>query len=314
MDGHSNAATLIDDRPGSRRNPWDGKACFRDQEGLDFIGWDDPRNAFSESCSPLSVAGFVRFGGLNRSSWKALNNPQRRGNSHQDDADLLPEPSFRPRQSDHLASGENGDAANSLANLAALSTLTVANTPPQFDTPGPTPEPGLGTIPIAKEEDLALERNVAAIAEPSPATSGQCPFQQLQDLSNKVKAGNDSAIAEIQKLLNSNDALWHQLGDVENTTEAMLIEACGGSAASRESVRRSVAAMRQSLLGEQPTPLQRMAVGRVVACWLFVNFVDRWSAWSIKQGGRGSSLAKLLEASEKRYQISLRSLKLVQRL
>jgi hypothetical protein len=45
---------------------------------------------------------------------------------------------------------------------------------------------------------------------------------------------------------------------------------------------------------------------------LFAHFVDRWCGWSVKQGGRASDLAKLLEASEKRYQVSLRSLKLVQ--
>ena len=94
--------------------------------------------------------------------------------------------------------------------------------------------------------------------------------------------------------------------------EVMLIELAVGPTAYKESIRRSVAAMKQSLLGEQPTPLEKMAVGRVVACWLFAHFVDRWCGWSVKQGGRASDLAKLLEASEKRYQISLRSLKLVQ--
>ena len=94
--------------------------------------------------------------------------------------------------------------------------------------------------------------------------------------------------------------------------EVQLIEVTDGSAASKESVRRSVAAMKQSLLGEKPTPLERMAVGRVVAYWLFAHFIDRWCSWSVKQGGRAGDLAKLLEASEKRYGTALKSLKLVQ--
>jgi hypothetical protein len=158
----------------------------------------------------------------------------------------------------------------------------------------------------------APELNAAQNADPSPAGTEQHPFQQLQTLSKRVKAGDESAAAEIQRILNSNDALWRHLGDVEMTTEAMLIENAEGTAASKESVRRNVAAMKQSLLGARPTPLERMAVGRVVACWLFAHFVDRWCGWSVKQGGRASDLAKLLEASEKRYQVSLRSLKLVQ--
>jgi hypothetical protein len=164
---------------------------------------------------------------------------------------------------------------------------------------------GCNAITGAIEDD-------AANAEPLLGDPEPCPFEQLKALSKRVKAGDNSAVAEIQQILDGNDALWRHLGDVEKTTEAMLIEVADGSAASKESVRRSIAAMKQSLLGTQPTPLQRMAVGRVVSCWLFAHFVDRWCGWSVKQGGRASDLAKLLEASEKRYQISLRSLKLVQ--
>ena len=91
-------------------------------------------------------------------------------------------------------------------------------------------------------------------------------FDNCRCSPKRVNAGEDSVIAEIQKILNSNDALWRHLGDVEKTSEAMLIEVADGSAASKESVRRSVAAMKQSLLGAQPTPLERMAVGRVVSC------------------------------------------------
>jgi hypothetical protein len=177
---------------------------------------------------------------------------------------------------------------------------------------GTAPEADCPAVTGAIEVDSTPELNVAASVEPVPTAAEPCPFEQLQLLSKRVGTGDDSAIAEIQRILNSNDALWRHLGDVERSTEAWLIEVADGPAASKESVRRSVAAMKQSLLGAQSTPLKKMAVGRVVACWLFAHFVDRFCSLSIKQGGRASDLAKLLEASEKRYQISLRSLKLVQ--
>jgi hypothetical protein len=319
MDGNSHSATLVDHRPVSRRNHWDRNAPFRDQadvDGLDCALWDEPRDAFSESRSPLSVAGFVRLGGLNRATSTARSNPKHRGISHRVNVDVLSpthvQPSFRPTESGVGVSCGDGLAAGSVAPSAASSALIGANILPQNDTLGTAPETDCNAITGAVEDDSAPELNDAANTNPSPTAVKRVPFRQLQDLSKRVQAGDDSAIAEIQKILDSNDALWRHLGDVEKTTEAMLIEFAEGTAASKESVRRSVAAMKLSLLGEQPTPLERMAVGRVVACWLFAHFVDRWCSWSVKAGGRASDLAKLLEASEKRYQISLRSLKLVQ--
>ena len=319
MDGNSNSATLVDHRPAFQRNQWDRNAPFRDQadvDGLDCAWWDEPRDAFSESCSPLSVAGFVRLGALNRATCTARSNPNRRGNSHRVDVDVPPpthvQPSFRPPESGVGVSCRDGHAAESLANPAASTALIGASILPQNDMPGTTPEAGCDATTDAIEDGSAPELNDVVSAEPLPATAEPSPFERLQDLSKRVKLGDESAIAEIQRILNSDDALWRHLGDVEKTTEAMLIEFLEGTAASKESVRRTVAAMKQSLLGEQPTPLERMAVGRVVSCWLFAHLVDRWCGWSVKQGGRASDLAKLLEASEKRYQISLRSLKLVQ--
>ena len=100
-------------------------------------------------------------------------------------------------------------------------------------------------------------------------------------------------------------------GDVERATEAMLVEFLSGPPEVKESVRRTTRELKSSLLTDASTPLESMAVGRVVACWLFVNFVDRWSGYAIKESGRTSGVGKVLESSEKRLQMALKSLKLV---
>jgi hypothetical protein len=51
-------------------------------------------------------------------------------------------------------------------------------------------------------------------------------------------------------------------------------------------------------------------VGRVVACWLFTQFVERWCGHAVKASGRTGGLATLLEAGEKRLQTAIKSLKL----
>jgi hypothetical protein len=114
-------------------------------------------------------------------------------------------------------------------------------------------------------------------ARPSLAQQLQQHLQTLQGLSKRAAIGDQGAIAEIQCILNDNEELWRYLGNVERTTEAMLVEYLSGPPEVRESVRRTTRELKRSLLTPDSTPLESLAVGRVVACWLFVNFVDRWS-------------------------------------
>ena len=153
MDGNSNSATLVDHRPASRRDQRARHAPFRgpaDVDGLDYAWWDEPRDASHTSHSPLSVAGFVRLGGLNRATSTARSNPKHRGNSHRADVDVLPpthvQPSFRPPESAVGVSCGDGHEAESLANPTASSALIGANMPSQTDTLGTTPEAGCNAI------------------------------------------------------------------------------------------------------------------------------------------------------------------------
>ncbi len=82
----------------------------------------------------------------------------------------------------------------------------------------------------------------------------------------------------------------------------------------KESTRRTVAELKLSLQSPNPTSLEELAVGRVMACWLFAHIVDRRVAHAINDGRQLTGLPKLLEASEKRLQTAIKSLKLVQRM
>jgi hypothetical protein len=318
MDGHSNSATLAD-RPAFRRNQGDRDAPFRDRvqvNELNCLWSDEPSDGFYTTQNPLSVAGFIRLGGLNPSSSTARKNGKRCSSSQQIADVVLPrahsKSSFRLLECSADLPRNEVLAAESPSHPAASSALIAANSLPENEMLGNTPEASDNATTGGVEEEATPELTDAGSAEPLFGAAELRPFEQLQALSKRVKAGDDLALAEIQQILDGNDALWRQLGDVEKTTEAMLIEFAEGTTACKESVRRSVAAMKQSLHGAQPTPLERMAVGRVVSCWLFAHFVDRWCGWSIKQNSRANDMARLLEAAEKRYQTSLKSLKLVQ--
>lgn len=173
-------------------------------------------------------------------------------------------------------------------------------------------------------DDAVSEPPASAIAPNAPSTASDAGSSQptaltaqlrlhlsnLQRLSKRAAFGDETAVAEIQSILNDNQELWRHLGDVEHSTEAMLIEYLSGPAATKESVRRSVAELKHSLAGDNPSQLERLAVGRVVACWLFTQFIERWCGHAVKEIGRTAGLGTLLEASEKRLQTAIQSLKL----
>ena len=142
----------------------------------------------------------------------------------------------------------------------------------------------------------------ADTAAPSLASQLRRHSETLHELSKRAAIGDQIAIGEIQHILNDNEELWHYFGDVERATEAMLIEFLSGPPEVKESVRRTTRELKASLLTDASSPLVSLAVGRVVACWLFVNFVDRWSGYAIKESGRTSGVGKVLESSEKRLQ------------
>ncbi len=143
-----------------------------------------------------------------------------------------------------------------------------------------------------------------------PSERNRRDLKAVRTLSTQVAAGDELALKEIRAILDSNEDLWRYLGDVEQTTLDYLIHVLLDAPQIKESTRRTVAELKVTLLSPDPTPLEKLAVGRVVACWLFAHIVDRRVAHAINDD-RVTGLPKLLEASEKRLQTAMKSLKLV---
>ncbi len=205
-----------------------------------------------------------------------------------EDAELLSAPACR--QPSESAECEFAAPSEPLADQITIASETA----PDNDVPS-APEPP----------------RCADTTPPSLASQLRRHSETLHKLSKRAAIGDQAAIAEIQHILNDNSELWHYFGDVERATEAMLVEFLSGPPEVKESVRRTTRELKASLLTRDPTPLESLAVGRVVACWLFVNFVDRWSGYAVKESGRTSGVGKVLESSEKRLAMAVKSLKLV---
>ena len=113
-------------------------------------------------------------------------------------------------------------------------------------------------------------------AAPMPTSD---EFSQLVALANR---GEATALTRLRDLLNDHPEIWQKVGDLAAHTEMLLIDAVAGTnKLLSESLRRKVNEMKEQLLGETPTVLERMAIERVVTAWLAVQHIDGIVAKSV---------------------------------
>ncbi len=102
--------------------------------------------------------------------------------------------------------------------------------------------------------------------------------------------GDSEAISELRKMLNARPARWETIGNMATQAECSLVKlASGDNTVVNEAMYKKLNAMREELDGVSPTPLERLLVNRVVACWLQVYYADviyaqNITAISLKQG------------------------------
>jgi hypothetical protein len=100
----------------------------------------------------------------------------------------------------------------------------------------------------------------------------------------RKKAGNGKAkpveaiqaVAEIKaKFPALYDGLAAQVGDLVKFSEQALAEcSVGGDYLLRSAIERKVAALKADLAGPTPTPLERLLIDRIGACWLAMQYFE----------------------------------------
>jgi len=109
-------------------------------------------------------------------------------------------------------------------------------------------------------------------------------------LRQQADAGDTDAQAKLRKLMDTQPSLLKALGDVAMHAEMNMVRILAGESWSlAEAVRLEMAQLRQQLISADPTPLEELAVRRVVACWLHLQVAEnkcgegvldkRWLRW-----------------------------------
>ena len=158
----------------------------------------------------------------------------------------------------------------------------TAHVPDEGATPGdrPTPVEGPG-------------------GEDRPLTEGE-----LRELLGRAGRGDRTVLPALRRLLDARPALWKYAGDVARHAEAAWIDLLAGrDLLVRESLTRSVAALKAELAGPGAPPLERLLAERVAANRLQASQADAAFA---QLKGRDLTAAQL-EMCQRRQERAQRS-------
>ena len=143
---------------------------------------------------------------------------------------------------------------------------------------------------------------------------------RLRELMRRAEAGDRTVLPEMRPLVDATPGLWDRAGhvagfarrawsDLIGTTNQFIVEG----------VERKAEEQRQELLGDAPTPLERLLVERVVLCSLQVHYLEAIYARQLGQSGGMSWAADLghqrrQDRAHRRYLSAIRTLAQVRRL
>jgi hypothetical protein len=134
----------------------------------------------------------------------------------------------------------------------------------------------------------------------------------------RAREGDRTVLAELRRLLDQNPRLWQCHGDLaQQAEEAWLRLAAGQDLFLHESLCRKLRDLREELAGPDPSPLEKLLVGRVVACWLQVYYADAVYAQTKDPTVPPATLRELQwrqEAAERRFQAAVKQLAVVRKL
>jgi hypothetical protein len=149
-----------------------------------------------------------------------------------------------------------------------------------------------------------IEANKAA-GMPSDAE-----FTALSETMRRANGGDRAAIEELRRFLDANPQVFRRVGDLAQTAERAWIDLVAeGSVLASEAIQRQLAAVRQELMGNNPSAVIRMLADQVVATLLEVKYLETVSA-NAKPGTAKSELCllKRLESAQRRHSAAIKTL------
>jgi hypothetical protein len=142
---------------------------------------------------------------------------------------------------------------------------------------------------------------------------------RLRELVKKAEKGDKEGLPEIRKILKESPKLAWRIMDYGKLAEWHFVERMTKDKdfASKELLKRQLAAMREEVAGEDPSPLERLLAERVVATWLQIQLFEglyaagMYKSMSVNQG---SYQQKRLDRAHRNHLSAIRMLAQIRKL
>ena len=144
-----------------------------------------------------------------------------------------------------------------------------------------------------------------------PRNTSNMPTQDgFAELVKRANAGEDDALAELRHVLDANPEIWRRVGDLATHAQLSLVKLiAGGNRLVSESLLRKAAEMKAELSGPSASKMEELAVERVVACWLEMEYLA--ATYPVANGetlGHARFVLRQREGAERRFQAAMKSL------
>ena len=164
---------------------------------------------------------------------------------------------------------------------------------------------------------MDAQRNLSGTEERADARRPH-DVDRLAELVQRAQQGDVTALPLLREALEADPSLWQEYGDLAaQAQEAWLQLLAGTDYLLAESVRLKLGALRQELSAEGASPLEKLLIERVVACWLQTCYSD--SVYAQAKGPASTpsvrqELMKRQDSSQRRYLAAIKQLALVRKL
>jgi hypothetical protein len=139
----------------------------------------------------------------------------------------------------------------------------------------------------------------------------------IKALLKRSRAGDATVLPVVRKMLDDPRTMPLFGGDLADTAIRSFIRALNDTDVGfAEAMQKKLELMRTELLGPNPTPVERILVERIVACWLQVQDADLRAA----QGQKDATLRwadfhqRRMDAANKRFLAAVKALATVRKL
>jgi hypothetical protein len=139
----------------------------------------------------------------------------------------------------------------------------------------------------------------------------------LLELNRRAKAGDQTAVEELRRLLDEHPEIWRKVGDLASLAHRTWLRlAASVDPLTTEAVARHVADLETRLTGDDPSPLERLLVQQAVIAWLRLQHATLEAARETgeKSLPKAGFNVRRVESAQRCFDMSLKSLNQVVRL